>query len=179
METSRSYVHTSPNVLTYDSSWNFRFVSSSSESAGASKWSFSKHVTSTFMVGLHRKALCFNRNIFIINELTISPAALHKRANSSLALSDQWKNEKNVLRSACELKRRIISSTNFNAQFLYSLTIWHNKTCKARQITPTYANITMKGTRVRSQPVFCADVYRQRRYQMLCEYNFSSWRWAC
>ena len=30
-----------------------------------------------------------------------------------------------------------------------------------------------------SQPVYCADVYRERRYQMLCEYNFSSWRWAC
>ena len=34
-------------------------------------------------------------------------------------------------------------------------------------------------TIVRSQPVYCADVYRERRYQMLCEYNFSSWRWAC
>jgi len=33
--------------------------------------------------------------------------------------------------------------------------------------------------RVRSQPVYCADVYRERRYQMLCEYNFYSWRWAC
>jgi len=32
---------------------------------------------------------------------------------------------------------------------------------------------------VRSQPVYCADVYRERRYQMLCEYNFCSWRWAC
>jgi hypothetical protein len=32
---------------------------------------------------------------------------------------------------------------------------------------------------VRSQPVYCADVYRERRYQMLCEYNLSSWRWAC
>ena len=28
--------------------------------------------------------------------------------------------------------------------------------------------------RARSQPVYCAYVYRQRRYQMLCEYNFSS-----
>ena len=28
--------------------------------------------------------------------------------------------------------------------------------------------------RGRSQPVYCADVYRDRRYQMLCEYNFSS-----
>ena len=27
---------------------------------------------------------------------------------------------------------------------------------------------------VRSQLVYCADVYRERRYQMLCEYNFSS-----
>ena len=34
-------------------------------------------------------------------------------------------------------------------------------------------------TLVRSQPVYYADVYRERRYQMLCEYNFSSWRWAC
>jgi len=32
---------------------------------------------------------------------------------------------------------------------------------------------------VRSQPVYCADVYRERGHQMLCEYNFSSWRWAC
>ena len=29
-------------------------------------------------------------------------------------------------------------------------------------------------TAVRSQPVYCADIYRERRYQMLCEYNFSS-----
>ena len=50
--------------------------------------------------------------------------------------------------------------------------IWYNKTCRARQITPTYANIKIKA--VRSQPVYCADVYRERRYQMLCEYNFSS-----
>ena len=38
---------------------------------------------------------------------------------------------------------------------------------------------TASGMSVRSQPVYCADVYRERRYQMLCEYNFSSWRWAC
>ena len=25
---------------------------------------------------------------------------------------------------------------------------------------------------VRSQPVYCADVYRERRYQMPCEYHF-------
>ena len=35
------------------------------------------------------------------------------------------------------------------------------------------------GKIVRSQPVYCADVYREWRYQMLCEYNISSWRWAC
>jgi len=29
-----------------------------------------------------------------------------------------------------------------------------------------------------SQPVYCAAVYRERRYQMVCEYNFSSWRWS-
>ena len=32
----------------------------------------------------------------------------------------------------------------------------------------------LKNKRVRSQPVYCADVYRERRYQMLFEYNFSS-----
>ena len=30
-----------------------------------------------------------------------------------------------------------------------------------------------------SQPVYCADVYRERKYQTLCEYHFSSWGWAC
>jgi len=30
-----------------------------------------------------------------------------------------------------------------------------------------------------TQPVYWANVYRERRYQMLCEYNFSSWIWAC
>ena len=30
-----------------------------------------------------------------------------------------------------------------------------------------------------SQPVYCVDVHRERRYQMLCEHNFSSWRWVC
>ena len=29
--------------------------------------------------------------------------------------------------------------------------IWYNKTCRARQITPTYANIKMKGTNSRCQ----------------------------
>ena len=33
---------------------------------------------------------------------------------------------------------------------------------------------TLVESGVRSQPVYCADVYRQRRYQMLCEYSFSS-----
>jgi hypothetical protein len=51
--------------------------------------------------------------------------------------------------------------------------IWYNKICRARQITPTYANIKMKGS-IRSQPVYYADVYRERRYQMMCEYNLSS-----
>ena len=37
----------------------------------------------------------------------------------------------------------------------------------------------LRAAAVRSQPVYCADVYRERRYQMLCEYNFSSWGWAC
>ena len=27
-----------------------------------------------------------------------------------------------------------------------------------------------------SQPMYCTAVYRERRYQLLCEYNFSSWR---
>ena len=34
-------------------------------------------------------------------------------------------------------------------------------------------------TLVECRPVYCAAVYRERRYQMLCEYNWSSWRWAC
>jgi hypothetical protein len=38
---------------------------------------------------------------------------------------------------------------------------------------------TLVESGVRSQPVYCADVYRERRYQMLCEYKLSSWRWAC
>ena len=37
----------------------------------------------------------------------------------------------------------------------------------------------LRADSVRSQPVYCADVYRERKYQMLCEYNFSSWRWSC
>ena len=38
---------------------------------------------------------------------------------------------------------------------------------------------TLVGSGVRCQPVYCTDVCRERRYQMLYEYNFSSWRWAC
>jgi len=30
-----------------------------------------------------------------------------------------------------------------------------------------------------SQPVYSTAVYREWHYQMLCEYNFSSRRWAC
>ena len=33
---------------------------------------------------------------------------------------------------------------------------------------------TLVESGLRSQPVYCADVYRERRYQMLCEYNSSS-----
>ena len=33
---------------------------------------------------------------------------------------------------------------------------------------------TLVESGLRSQTVYCADVYRERRYQMLCEYNFSS-----
>ena len=40
--------------------------------------------------------------------------------------------------------------------------------CKRLHSTP------VERTAVRSQPVYCADIYRERRYQMLCEYNFSS-----
>ena len=29
--------------------------------------------------------------------------------------------------------------------------IWYNKTCRARQLTPTYANIKIKGTNSRCQ----------------------------
>ena len=36
------------------------------------------------------------------------------------------------------------------------------------------STLVESGLTVRSQPVYCADVYRERRYQMLCEYNFSS-----
>ena len=50
--------------------------------------------------------------------------------------------------------------------------------CTAR-VTKTVGNRLHELTAVRSQPVYCAAVYRERRYQMLCEYNFSSWRWAC
>jgi len=44
--------------------------------------------------------------------------------------------------------------------------------CKRLHSTPVKSGVG-------SQPVYCAAVYRERRYQMLCEYNFSSWRWAC
>ena len=50
--------------------------------------------------------------------------------------------------------------------FLYSLTI-----CLLHYYPRHVSSINI---RVRSQPVYCADVYRERRYQMLCEYNFSS-----
>ena len=33
---------------------------------------------------------------------------------------------------------------------------------------------TLVESGVRSQPAYCAGVYRERRYQMLCEYNFFS-----
>ena len=30
-----------------------------------------------------------------------------------------------------------------------------------------------------SYPAYCTVLYTEWRYQMLCEYNLSSWRWAC
>jgi hypothetical protein len=37
-----------------------------------------------------------------------------------------------------------------------------------------YSKLVESGLGVLSQTVYCADVYRERRYQMLCEYNLSS-----
>ena len=51
--------------------------------------------------------------------------------------------------------------------------IWYNKTCRARQITPTCANI--------SSPLSTGVVYSrlgERGYQMLCLCICSSWGWA-
>ena len=94
----------------------------------------------------------------------------------------------------------IISSTNFNAQFFYPLTIYllhyypryvssiNMPIFRRKNYIHTESGIftlckrlpiTLVESGVRSQPVYWADVYRERRYQMLCEYNFSSWRWAC
>ena len=39
--------------------------------------------------------------------------------------------------------------------------------CKRLHSTPVES-------RLQSRAVYCAAVYRERRYQMLCEYNFSS-----
>ena len=65
--------------------------------------------------------------------------------------------------------------------FLYSLTI-----CLLHYYPRHVSRVNMPIFRrkncihtVHSQPVYLAAVYRERRYQMLCEYNFSSWRWAC
>jgi len=74
---------------------------------------------------------------------------------------------------------RIISLTNSNAQFFIHqqyvcytivLDMFRALTCPVHRLRADW---------VRSQPVYCAAVYRERRYQMLCEYNFSSRRWAC
>ena len=48
--------------------------------------------------------------------------------------------------------------------FVFKLSVW----CGAEGC------VSGLRTAVRSQPLYCADVYRERRYQMLCEYNFSS-----
>ena len=63
---------------------------------------------------------------------------------------------------------RIISSTNFNAQF----SLFINNMFVTLLFSTCFDCVC-------SKPVYCADVYRERRYQMLCEYNFSSRRWAC
>ena len=47
--------------------------------------------------------------------------------------------------------------------------------CKRPHSTPVESRLSG----VCSQPVYCVAVYRERRYQMLCECNWSSWRWAC
>ena len=93
-----------------------------------------------------------------------------------------------------------INSKYKYTHFLYSLTIcllhyyprhvssinmliFRRKNCihTASGIFAVYKRLdsTLVESGLRSQPLYCADVYRERRYQMLCEYNFSSWRWAC
>jgi len=42
----------------------------------------------------------------------------------------------------------------------------------------TASGIVALCKRLHSTPVE-SRLYRERRYQMLCEYNFSSWRWTC
>jgi len=46
--------------------------------------------------------------------------------------------------------------------------------CKRLHRTPDESRLA-----VCSHPAYCTAVYRERRYQMLCEYNFSSWIWTC
>ena len=85
----------------------------------------------------------------------------------------------------------LFSQPTLMRNFLYSLTIcFHNiildmfraLTCPSsgEKIVFTQHLVSSLSVNVctvhwnRSQPVYCADVYRERRYQMLCEYNFSS-----
>jgi len=35
--------------------------------------------------------------------------------------------------------------------YMNNAAVWYNKTCRARQITPTYANIKMRGANSRCQ----------------------------
>ena len=61
----------------------------------------------------------------------------------------------------------------------HSIELFHQPTLMHNFLYSLTICLFESGLTVRSQPVYCADVYRERRYQMLCEYNFSSWRWAC
>ena len=91
----------------------------------------------------------------------------------------------------------IISSTNFNAQFSLlinnmflnyyprhvpsiNMPIFRRKNCihttsgifsLCKRLHSTLVESGLSG-HLLSQPVYCADIYRERRYQMLCEYNF-------
>jgi hypothetical protein len=85
----------------------------------------------------------------------------------------------------------LISSSNFNAQFFINNMLLHYypqhfsrinmPIFKRKDCIHTASGIFVLCNicTVHSQPVYCADVYRERRYQMLCLYNLSSWRWAC
>jgi len=78
--------------------------------------------------------------------------------------------QKNIKLCNADLAKRVYQYKNIKIKLCKNnAAIWYNKTCRTRQLTPTYANINIKGTNSRCQrtkkAVICFRINQDLKFQ--------------